>query len=393
MGRRGKVKYKDVVKKPPQPKIKKKPKPRKTYSLYKQDFKHNSSKRKNNFSEETTVKRQKLQEKKIEEIEHFSDSSEEDNALNNLLNTFCDPVSNKKSLAIESSSESDDEELEEEQEHNDKDDDLQSAEEEELGTDSGSDTNEKETEGLNTDTKNLDETDESVYEDAQDDDGGDSEIEVELTKENETDIDNDNDPFAKHLFYSIHDSVLDSLQSTPPSVENFSENWPELGKLFIQIPKSDNNIQNEITALEKNIYSPLGVVPKRISKSSKLEELFIKSQIISNVKKVNKTITGSENLSPLQSEMFSIINNYQDFYYPHRTFNNCEEIRFIYCLHAVNHILKTRLKVIHHNARLSKKDDVPDEFRDQGLVRPKVSVYFYKLVTILLGIKFTIIDV
>lgn len=48
--------------------------------------------------------------------------------------------------------------------------------------------------------------------------------------------------------------------------------------------------------------------------------------------------------------------------------------RFLYCLHAVNHSLKTRLKVIHHNARLTDRFDIPDEFRDQGLVRPKVLI-------------------
>lgn len=46
--------------------------------------------------------------------------------------------------------------------------------------------------------------------------------------------------------------------------------------------------------------------------------------------------------------------------------------RFLYCMHAVNHALKTRLKVIHHNARLTDRFEIPDEFRDQGLVRPKV---------------------
>ncbi|KOB75443.1 Digestive organ expansion factor-like protein [Operophtera brumata] len=69
------------------------------------------------------------------------------------------------------------------------------------------------------------------------------------------------------------------------------------------------------------------------------------------------------------------MNNYQDLYYPQRTFNNADEIRYTYCLHAVNHMLKTRTKILHHNAKLSKNNDnMSDEYRDQGLVRPKVLI-------------------
>lgn len=61
-----------------------------------------------------------------------------------------------------------------------------------------------------------------------------------------------------------------------------------------------------------------------------------------------------------------------------RTFDNADEIRFLYCLHAVNHVLKTRTKILHHNAKLQKMKKqahlVPDEYRDQGLVRPKVLI-------------------
>lgn len=63
---------------------------------------------------------------------------------------------------------------------------------------------------------------------------------------------------------------------------------------------------------------------------------------------------------------------FQDVYYPEVNMSNHNEIRQIYCIHVVNHIIKTRLKVIHHNAKLQNRIDVPEEFRDQGLVRPKV---------------------
>ncbi|CAB0002280.1 unnamed protein product [Nesidiocoris tenuis] len=64
----------------------------------------------------------------------------------------------------------------------------------------------------------------------------------------------------------------------------------------------------------------------------------------------------------------------KDVYLPELTFDNVTQIRLSYCTHVVNHVLKSRLKIIHHNAKLSKKDEVPEEFRDQGLVRPKVLI-------------------
>ena len=107
--------------------------------------------------------------------------------------------------------------------------------------------------------------------------------------------------------------------------------------------------------------------------------MHIKSQVQNNISKANfNNLSGTDNnvacLTSLQIELFSIIKNYQDLYYPERNLKNSEEVRFTYCLHAINHILKTRIKILHHNQKLELKDDVPEEYRDQGLVRPKVII-------------------
>lgn len=71
------------------------------------------------------------------------------------------------------------------------------------------------------------------------------------------------------------------------------------------------------------------------------------------------------------------MNSYQDLFYPERTaLKNGEEIRHVYCLHAINHVLKANAQVLGNNSRrrsrkLGVGDD--DDFRDQGLTRPKVS--------------------
>jgi len=36
--------------------------------------------------------------------------------------------------------------------------------------------------------------------------------------------------------------------------------------------------------------------------------------------------------------------------------------------------MKTRTRILHHNAKMTNKVDVPDSYRDQGFVRPKVLI-------------------
>ena len=71
---------------------------------------------------------------------------------------------------------------------------------------------------------------------------------------------------------------------------------------------------------------------------------------------------------------FSIF-NYRDMLFSHRTPMNSAILRDLACLHAVNHMSKTRDKVIKDNARLTKENFGEDlELRDQGFTRPKVLI-------------------
>lgn len=81
--------------------------------------------------------------------------------------------------------------------------------------------------------------------------------------------------------------------------------------------------------------------------------------------------------SALQERLFSIMAIYKDLLYARRTFENGEEIRKTYLLHALNHVMKTRSKILKNNARLtlaSKEGKELEEPRDQGLTRPKVLI-------------------
>ena len=79
-------------------------------------------------------------------------------------------------------------------------------------------------------------------------------------------------------------------------------------------------------------------------------------------------------LDRVTGRLASSIFSYRDVLFPERTLQNAETLRKLICLHALNHIFKTRDKVIKDNARLAKEGTDDIELRDQGFTRPKVLV-------------------
>ncbi|KAL9003173.1 MAG: hypothetical protein Q9188_003940 [Gyalolechia gomerana] len=79
------------------------------------------------------------------------------------------------------------------------------------------------------------------------------------------------------------------------------------------------------------------------------------------------------NSSDLLIELSSSIFNYHDVLFAARSLQNSDEIRRSISVHSLNHIFRTRDKVLKNTAKLSKNDHDEDaEFRDQGFTRPKV---------------------
>ena len=112
------------------------------------------------------------------------------------------------------------------------------------------------------------------------------------------------------------------------------------------------------------------------SNADKLHRNFgVHKTLASNWFKTNDLESG---FTPLQQEIFCLINQYKSLYYPSIVSSVDEQqTRAIYCLHALNHVAKARGKVSKNNrhiAKLALSQRETAEYRDQGFTRPKVLI-------------------
>ncbi|XP_071454121.1 U3 small nucleolar RNA-associated protein 25 homolog [Hetaerina americana] len=194
------------------------------------------------------------------------------------------------------------------------------------------------------------------------------------------------DPFFKHLRSQLSEDMVSVLSSSPVISVKHNIKWPNLGSMVVYLPKfpkTANTLSTVKCALpeDNKVLVDSISLPKLVNVSEQeWSRLYIKGQLRTNLGSANPCgdIDGSNdkavNFTGLQNELFSIINSYKDLYFPECHQNDSEEVRFVYVLHAVNHIVKTRNEIVKHNSRLEHKAEVPEEFRDQGLVRPKVLI-------------------
>ncbi|NXN08071.1 DIEXF factor, partial [Indicator maculatus] len=166
-------------------------------------------------------------------------------------------------------------------------------------------------------------------------------------------------PFKQHMDRELQEKEVEKM-STLPKTSSQSK-WPRLGQLTLS------------STLEK---------PKTVKADREVDmkQLYLHKPLESTWPKVNKLFLSSVNkqsdssFTPLQRELFCIMNTYRDLFYPERNaLTNGEEIRLVYCLHALNHVLKANAQVLSNNAkRRDQKPGSDDDYRDQGLTRPKV---------------------
>lgn len=212
-------------------------------------------------------------------------------------------------------------------------------------------------------------------------DENDSAISSEEEEESPTET---TDPYMKHTAFNISPSMLESLAAEPAVVERKVMPFGTLGNVHVELPKCVKTVAETKHILQKEMYAKPGeypVLPKE--ESINWSALHVKDKIARNI---------PEEIDSMQREMFAVINNYQDLFYARRSFENADKLRFVYCLHTLNHIVKAVTKIQHHNIKLAASSQVgkkakgrkknapvvaPEptvEYRDQGFVRPKVLI-------------------
>ncbi|XP_055849072.1 U3 small nucleolar RNA-associated protein 25 homolog [Episyrphus balteatus] len=334
------------------------------------------------------------------------DEVEEENAYEALLSTL--DKNGKKNKHIESSSDEDENVSDEENKSElggEDDGDSLEEEDEELGEEEdfesdieNSEVDDEEVEGK--DELGDEEFDELEGEDEEQDDKEEEEGEEE---EEEAELDEEVtstkfvqqgivDPFSEHFDYELSPQHVENLLAKPSPVTKSELKWPKLGRIQVEISQSGKEKNDDPPEKKKKVlldeehYASEGTPPQILSlNEEELEKHGIKQQLCKNIAQANKMHINPDSdklLTKMQIEILSVLLKYQDLSLPQRTLENAEEIRFVYSLHSLNHMLKTRAKILHHNAKLklaseskkSKTTIIPEAYQDQGLVRPKVLI-------------------
>jgi U3 small nucleolar RNA-associated protein 25 len=118
------------------------------------------------------------------------------------------------------------------------------------------------------------------------------------------------------------------------------------------------------------------LLPQRQLKTSKCVYLRRAELLANSLQLKKKLVPGARKamneFDLLERTLASHIFSYRDVLFGGRTPENAQSLRNLAALHALNHVLKTRDRVIKNNSRLAKDPDA--EFRDQGFARPKVLI-------------------
>ena len=128
-----------------------------------------------------------------------------------------------------------------------------------------------------------------------------------------------------------------------------------------------------------------GTAPFKFKQMNTIDDFqgVIKKRIIDSWKQIHAydLEQGSDTLDPLQSKMLQMVNSYKDCFISSYTAKDYDEIADVLALHSLNHVYKTRDRVVKNTEKLRKatltgatiSEDRP-EMRDQGFTRPKVLI-------------------
>ncbi|XP_071041126.1 U3 small nucleolar RNA-associated protein 25 homolog isoform X2 [Parasteatoda tepidariorum] len=262
-------------------------------------------------------------EKEIEELEKISQSNK----------------SLEEETISEQSEQNESEKDELERTLKDSDSGQKSKSKESLEEETISEQNESEKDELK---RTLDDSEEEVSENDLEDETAGSDIEEE--------VEEISDPCVKHFEFTLPDECTEAALSpkNPRLKYKLAEEveMPGLGQMnfFKMFPHLES------PPLDK----------KNIS------EFALKKNLLSTVSQLKKQLTG------LEMSFLNIITNYIDVLFTKQYFKVREKLRRAYCIHILNHILKSKARIIHHNSKMKKNPQA--EYRDQGFTQPTVFI-------------------
>ncbi|XP_037550674.1 U3 small nucleolar RNA-associated protein 25 homolog [Nematolebias whitei] len=170
------------------------------------------------------------------------------------------------------------------------------------------------------------------------------------------------DMFLQHLDTELTEEDIEKLTSGSKSKTQIL--WPKLGNLLCTKPFE------EFGSIGTQKNSNLPIFHKLLENSWKCLNQS------SNPKGV------AEEISPLQLELLALMGTYKDVFYSEMCpIKHHPQVLSSYCLHVLNHVLKSNSRILAHNAQLREQKaltkaraEPQDEPRDQGLTRPKVLI-------------------
>ena len=201
-------------------------------------------------------------------------------------------------------------------------------------------------------------------------DNSDDEVEEDAVEEDE-DVANSGgsgtDPFFSHFDVDLDSSTLSSLEeksrwrttaSKLPHLGNIQTTTfdvrPEQGKVKTLM---DNEEESALKDHQTKLMS-------QIPDTSSVRDLHLKQ----------KLQPAESEMSGLEREVLGVLSQYKDLLFTDRTKHNAEQLRKAYTLHALNHMLKTRAKIIRNNTKQEARQEGDEKLRDQGFCRPKVLI-------------------
>ncbi|EXJ72275.1 uncharacterized protein A1O5_04779 [Cladophialophora psammophila CBS 110553] len=183
--------------------------------------------------------------------------------------------------------------------------------------------------------------------------------EVEADEEHENghvaDADSENeeillrDPFEKHYTTILEQDFKDAVSQVD------QKQW------LITSSTSDSGIRSTALFTKEN--------PAQVSGLKSARDSHLKRRLVDGGTKIISSLSSDE------KNIAGLVFNYIDIINGGRNVRNSMRLRDLSCLHALNHIFKTRDRVLKNNAKLSSLSTAEAlDLRDQGFTRPKVLI-------------------